>query len=222
MESITRIIKGEKFGLKITHISDTHGKHLNFTHSIPTDTDVIVHSGDFLEYNLPEEAKSFFAWFRSIPGRHKILIGGNHDYLLDPENNLYEEMDLTGIHFLTGQSIEIDGMTFYGDSQVLMKDYAYGSAFSYQDENEGETIWSKIPDNTQVLITHGPPFDILDKVEHYDKTKRLGCKALKKRIEDLTELKLHLFGHVHQARGNKLINGVQFSNAATGIFSYEI
>lgn len=208
--------------MKIVHLSNTHGKHTNFTASIPDDADVIVHSGDFLNYLTLEEATLFIRWFRALPVKHKLLVGGNHDDLFDLNSDLYEPIDLSGIHFLTGKTVEIDGINFYGESAVLMQDFSFGIAFAYENHEQGQAIWSKIPSDTDVLITHGPPFGVLDKVESYDKTRRLGCKALKERIEVLPNLKLHLFGHVHSARGQVVINEVQFSNAATGMFIYEL
>jgi Icc-related predicted phosphoesterase len=73
-----------------------------------------------------------------------------------------------------------------------------------------------------VLVTHTSEFDTLDLIQKYDRSKRLGCKSLGKRMESLTNLKAHLFGHIHEARGLELINGVIHSNAATTLNIIEI
>lgn len=74
---------------------------------------------------------------------------------------------------------------------------------NYRDEAD----WSHIPDDVKVLITHTPPAGVLD--DGY------GCAALKDKIAELSNLKMHLFGHIHQAHGMVKENGVCFSNAAT-------
>ena len=205
--------------MKIFHISDTHGKHTDFTDSIPNDVDVLIHSGDFSDLGIQEETEFFLRWFKSLPAKHKILIAGNHDFTLDENHYEFAEFDMSGIHYLNNESIEIEGLKFYGNPLVLMP---LGGSFTYYEEADGELIWRDIPDDTDVLITHGPAFGILDKEEKYSGTKRFGCRALLERLEGLYKLKAHCFGHIHQARGMETKNSVIYSNAATRINLFEI
>ena len=67
--------------------------------------------------------------------------------------------------------------------------------------------WAKIPMQTDVLLTHGPPFKILDYVN--SSKEHVGCMRLKDRVTALSrdgDLKLHVFGHVH-AKQKRILNG---------------
>jgi Icc-related predicted phosphoesterase len=58
--------------------------------------------------------------------------------------------------------------------------------------------WALIPADVQVLITHGPPHGILDVVAR-PRRKHAGCEAMRDRIAELPDLRLHAFGHIHEA-----------------------
>ena len=81
----------------------------------------------------------------------------------------------------------------------------------FQTDNELRQQWEQIPDDTNVLITHTPPLGILDRNR---RSKPQGCPLLRSRIEELADLKLHVFGHIHESYGMEVINGVTFCNAA--------
>ena len=71
--------------------------------------------------------------------------------------------------------------------------------------------WDQIPYGLDVLITHGPPFGILDQVapggEH------LGCAELLESVEQ-KKPKVHLFGHIHGGAGTFERGATHFVNAA--------
>lgn len=75
---------------------------------------------------------------------------------------------------------------------------------------QGEELWKSIPENIDVLITHGPPYGILDKT--YDKVNA-GCKGLLKFVERLKP-KVHIFGHIHEAYGELKVGDTHFYNAS--------
>ena len=70
--------------------------------------------------------------------------------------------------------------------------------------------WDKIPLNTDILLTHQPPLNILDsfKKEHF------GCELLYEKIQRLINLKIHAFGHIHASYGHKTINNIHYINSA--------
>lgn len=78
------------------------------------------------------------------------------------------------------------------------------------------SVWSRIPDDTDVLITHTPPAGILDGVE----ADKVGCRDLADRIEQLN-LKLHIFGHVHVGHGVERRGETTFVNASVCNQDYE-
>jgi Icc-related predicted phosphoesterase len=136
------------------------------------------------------------------------LIAGNHDFY--PEKNLRvfeDECETRGITYLQDSSITLDGIKFYGTPWVPK---FFDWAFMDYDHNLEHTF-SKIPTDTDVLITHGPPFGILDKVRE---GFSVGSKSLRNKIETLKNLKVHAFGHIHEASGAYQEAGVAYINAA--------
>ena len=58
--------------------------------------------------------------------------------------------------------------------------------------------WSRIPSDVEILMTHTPPFNIQDTTK---RGKKAGCKYLEEKIQELSQLRLHIFGHIHEAHG---------------------
>ena len=76
--------------------------------------------------------------------------------------------------------------------------------------------WSLIPTDTEVLITHGPPFGILDETPTGD---RAGCEELRKKVEEIHP-RAHIFGHIHHFYGTAEKFGIKFVNASNCDESY--
>jgi len=75
-----------------------------------------------------------------------------------------------------------------------------------------------IPENTDVLVTHGPPFGVLDK--NYNQM-HCGCKSLLQRVMQVRP-KLHIFGHIHEGYGVEAREGVTFMNASSVNLFYKM
>ena len=181
--------------MKIWHISDTHCKHEEL--KIPHEVDAVVHSGDFsnsrnidINYN---ETMSFLDWFSALNIQYKILVPGNHDVSIFHKRILPEQIP-SGIIYLENQEAIIDGVKFYGAPQTptFGKDWAWNV-----DRAKIHKYWDLIPDDTDIIITHGPPMGILDLTMHME-LERAGCKNLLKRIGQIRP-QLHLFGHIHNS-----------------------
>jgi Icc-related predicted phosphoesterase len=115
-----------------------------------------------------------------------------------------------GVTYLEHSEVNIEGVNFFGSP---FTPYYCGSAFQHHKKYD-EVIWSEIPEKIDVLISHGPPFNILDKNV---KGVICGSPALEK-YSKLRKPKFHLFGHIHEARGQTHQNGTWYSNIAmTGI-----
>lgn len=184
--------------MKILHISDTHGKH-EMLHELP-EADVIVHTGDITEDGTEEEVKDFIEWFGNFPYNHKIFIAGNHDDCLYDAN--IEGLP-DGVHYLCNSGITIDGIKFYGVPMFVHDDL---------DGNFPE-LFSRIPNDTDVLLTHQPPLGILDEQDGIN----YGDYYLYKRVLDVSP-KYHLFGHLHHTEKSYCtFRRVRFSNAASSI-----
>ena len=195
--------------MKIIALSDTHGLHKN---AIVPDGDILIHAGDFCNWGVKDEVKSFNKWLGTLPHKHKIVIAGNHDICLDPNcrdprtgNHKYDGHQLiTNAHYLENESIEIEGIKFWGSPFTPMfMDWAF-----MMNDPSLEGVWAKIPEDTEVLITHGPAYGILDEVFRASRETGdcVGSTSLLKRIQKLKNLKYHLFGHIHGSYGTKKSN----------------
>lgn len=194
--------------MKIVALSDTHSKHDQVP--IP-EGDVLIHCGDMTGRGNYWEFISIGNWFNKMKDRfkHRIMIAGNHDFGLEINNRiiLNDHFDKK-IIYLQDNGITIDGINFYGTPWMP---HFYDWAFM-KNEDELAKYYAEIPDNTHVLITHCPPFGILD--ENPNKTK-CGSLALYKRIKELKQLKHHIFGHIHEGYGTEIIDDITFHNVCS-------
>lgn len=178
----------------ILHLSDTHGYHHQL-HDWP-EADVVVHAGDVSFAGTEHEVMAFMEWFFALPYKYKIFIAGNHDACLFGAN-------IEGLpdncFYLCNSSVIIEGLKFYGlpmfMENVLSGDYAKHIA--------------DIATDTDVLITHQPPYGILDWSDntHYGDSNLL-------HIVWKIKPKYHLFGHIHDAQGIEHMQSTTFVNGA--------
>ena len=114
----------------------------------------------------------------------------------------------TNVTYLEDNWIDIDGIRFYG-SPVTLPFLNWG--FMRPPERI-KRHWEAIPDNVDVLITHTPPYSILDYYEPKD--EYLGCSILRNEILYRVKPKISAFGHIHTGRGTCVVNDTTFINAA--------
>ena len=123
------------------------------------------------------ELKYFLDWYSSLDQyKYKIFIAGNHDWCF--ERNHKESIELLSNYpqliYLQDQEIIIDGIKIYGSPYQP----EFGSwAFNQKRGKEIQAKWDLIPKDTDILVTHGPPFGIGDFVP-YRGGEFVGCKDL--------------------------------------------
>lgn len=190
--------------MKIVCLSDTH--NCNEEIVVP-DGDVLIHAGDATNSGTIGEIVLFNEWFANLPHKHKIFVAGNHDWLFETNNSAARKLLDDKIVYLQDSAVEVEGLKIYGSPwQPRFFDWAFNL-------NRGAEIaekWRLIPDETDVLITHGPPHGILDETPRGDLA---GCEELRKRVE-IVRPKLHVFGHIHHGYGATEKFGVKFANAS--------
>lgn len=194
---------------KIVMISDTHNRHAEYS-SLP-EGDLLIHCGDFTNDGTEDEFRDFLNWFSKQSHKYKIVVPGNHDKATENSETFLEEVQvfckLHNINFLVHEAIEIEGVRFFGSPYLHhcgYKWFAYGKNLSTLPAH-----WSKIPYNTEILITHTPPHGILD--EAFE--ERIGDEALLHHIQILPKLRMHCFGHVHCQSSQLVRGGVHYINA---------
>jgi len=181
--------------MKIWHISDTHMNHDQLV--VPPDIDIVVHSGDasnWLDpYRNESELRAFIDWFAALPIPTKVFVPGNHDTSLAKGLVTRDLIESRKIHLLINEEREIEGLRFWGSPFTPR----YGNWSYMKDRGTINRIWDNIPDGLDVLITHGPPYGILDATyNHHNKVELVGCSALRKRVARAAP-RFMLFGHVH-------------------------
>jgi Icc-related predicted phosphoesterase len=200
----------------ITVISDTHGKHNEITQDLPGG-DLLLHAGDISSMGYQHEVQQFCKWFNNVENyTHKIFIAGNHDWGF--QNNVEKIMEIVNsyktVTYIQDETISV------GDDKKMVNVYGspwqpefYNWAFNLpKNGNELAAKWDAIPDNTDILITHGPAFGVLDTVagKMWD---NLGCQLLTDKIKTIKP-KIHLCGHIHSGYGYFFDGDTHFLNAS--------
>ena len=199
--------------VRIVCISDTHGQHTKL--SVP-DGDVLIHAGDFMAFgDTPREIVDFTHWLGKQHHRYKIVIAGNHDLIFERHPGAAREL-LGNAIYLENSATELAGLKIWGSPvQPEFNNWAFNVA-------RGAAIlryWKMIPANTDVLVTHGPPFGVLDKA--HPSSAHLGCEELAKAVEQIKP-RLHVFGHIHGGHGFSGGKDTQFVNASVVNEAYRL
>jgi Icc-related predicted phosphoesterase len=203
LENLPQISK-----MRIVCISDTHNLHNQL--EVP-DGDILIHAGDISAIGEREDIINFNLWLGQLPHKYKIVIAGNHDFYFENEPIEAKEL-LSNAIYLNDSGVEIEGLkraTFRIWGSPISPEF-HDWAFNRKRGQEIRNHWEKIPENTDILITHCPPFGILDKTND---GKNEGCKDL---LEIVSQIKprLHIFGHIHEAYGQTKNGETFFINAS--------
>jgi Icc-related predicted phosphoesterase len=197
--------------LRIVLISDTHQLHEDL--DMP-EGDILIHAGDFSAYSTEKELEKINAWFGTLPYKKVFLTPGNHDGELF---NRYDQSikTLTNATVLLDEAFEYEGYKIYGTPWCIQ----YGDWWFMSHEKALQAAWNDIPIDTDILITHQPPYDILDHVAR----GHAGSVSLRETVLERVKPKLHVFGHLHMDGGQTLRkDGTIFVNAAMCDEDYEI
>jgi Icc-related predicted phosphoesterase len=206
--------------MKITFISDTHTRQGQIPYSDLPGGDLLIHAGDIMNsgYNK-NDIFDFLHWYDSIPGYDKkVFIAGNHDRMFenDPEEVKEILKQYPNIIYLQDESYEIYDLET--DKSIKL----YGSpwqpefySWAFNLPKNGIEIsgkWEAIPDDTDILITHGPAWGSVDTVagRPWD---NLGCELLAERIQRFRP-KIHVCGHIHSGYGIETIDNIHYINAS--------
>lgn len=196
--------------VNVVAISDTHGLH-NLV-QVPYG-DVLVCAGDVTNKSSGIELASFLKWFVGQPHKYKILVAGNHDSrlaapkfiwdrCLDSEDRLVIQTFFKGgyskAYYLHDSSVTIRGYKFYGIPYTKHEKYENDFWVNCNIDQCADHT-NKIPADTDILITHGPPLNILDVDPAF--TQHVGCPHIARRVNHSDNIIVHIFGHIHGCNG---------------------
>lgn len=200
---------------RVVCLSDTHGFHESLT--VP-EGDVVIHAGDLSMRGREEQVQAFATWFGALPHPQKIVIAGNHDWLFERTPVRGREL-LGDVTYLCDEGAQVAGLRVWGSP---WQPWFYDWAFNLP---RGQTLrdkWDLIPDETDVLVTHGPPFGYLDGAARpasgWDDdggvaTEHVGCEELRAAL-DRVRPHLHVFGHIHEGYGRAQLGDTILVNAS--------
>jgi Icc-related predicted phosphoesterase len=179
--------------MKIVAVSDLHG----FLPDVPR-CDLLLLAGDLCpvtNHNIDFQANwvlgTFRTWLERQPAAKIVMVAGNHDFVFQYRRN-WLGADFPAV-YLEDSGVEHAGLHIWGSPwQPVFFDWAFNLT-----EPELARKWARIPENTDILVVHGPPRgygDLTARQEH------VGSPSLAERIAAI-RLKLAVFGHIHPARG---------------------
>jgi Icc-related predicted phosphoesterase len=177
-------------------ISDTHCKHGYLDIHPPEDVDMVIHAGDAsttrdLSFN-EAEFREFLAWFSSLPYQYKVFVPGNHDTSF--EAGMHKGQIPDDVHILVDETIVLGGLKIFGSPYTPA--FGHGWAYNHSIQKSFKR-YRLIEEDTDIVITHGPPKGILDITNsHGIYYERTGDKHLLNRILEVKP-QLHIFGHLH-------------------------
>lgn len=179
--------------MKAVLLSDTHGKHDRV--KVPPG-DLLVYAGDYSHGGV-EDTVAFLRWFARHPHRYKVLISGNHDRLSDEAPSLFRSLvaEHPGVTYLQDSGVEIEGLKVWG-SPVTPTFFNW-----HHMRDRGAPIrahWDLIPNDTDLLVTHGPPHGLLDWSDYGH--EHAGCRDLYAAILRV-EPRWTCHGHIHGGYG---------------------
>lgn len=212
----------------VTLISDTHDQHRSV--NLPGG-DLLIHTGDFMTSGYSKsQAEDFFKWMEYQDYDDIVFIAGNHDRIMQNEPDAMKGI-LDGYKCI--DYLEDTELVLYGDGPNgdLPENNIriYGSPWqpefydwAFNLPRNGDVLkskWDAIPTNTDILLTHGPAWGILDEV-YNRRGVHLGCELLTERIA-VVKPKIHVCGHIHSGHGYYFDGTTHFFNASVLNESYE-
>jgi len=197
--------------MKLVALSDTHSRVP--VSGVP-DGDVLIHAGDLTKRGSLEEIAAAGDWLRSLPHPRKIVIAGNHDFAFERTPQEARAALGGGLDYLEDSGVAIDGIAIWGSPwQPWFHDWAFNLPRGQRLAEK----WALIPDDTHVLVTHGPPHGVLDRTVSGESA---GCRDLVDRVRAVRPA-VHIFGHIHESFGRLRDSDTTFVNASICDLSYK-
>lgn len=183
--------------MKITAISDMHGKLPNPERMFPGD--ILLIGGDIcptpnhdLNYQYSWLRSEFEEWLDAVPYQYKVGIAGNHDFIFEKESS-YPGLDNLPWIYLLDSFVKISGLKIFGSPWIRnLQSWAF-----YKSDRDLEEHWDIIDDDTDIVMCHNPPLNCGDTVLGQGP---LGCAALRRRIQSV-QPKYSVHGHIHEGYG---------------------
>lgn len=190
--------------VRLVLVADTHAHEAEL--EMPAADGLIV-AGDITNLFMTgwdEQVRKFAAWLKAQPYEFKAVVGGNHDRAVELSEDKVRWLLGEGV-YLRDQEVAWNGLRIWGSPWTPAHDLL---AFNLRPEVIGEK-WRLIPDGIDVLVTHGPPYGILDRTVDGPG----GDMELLEAVERVKP-RVHVFGHLHEGHGAVRMGRTLFVNAS--------
>lgn len=193
--------------IRVVAISDVHGKWNSI--SIPS-CDILISCGDYSFRGEPKAVIAFHEWLDKQPAKHIISVQGNHEVAVEKNFSHFKTLAQNAcprVHFIDEGLVEVEGLKIWCSA---VTPWFHDWAWNAERGPEIREHWDLIPQDTDILVTHGPPHGILDRTArgHF-----AGCEELTSRIKEIG-IKHHFFGHIHEGYGHVKKDNVDYWNVS--------
>lgn len=184
--------------MKVKTIGCTHMNHNEIKNEF---VDLLIHTGDASNYRDPVRNESeflkFWDWWLNYPATYKVFVPGNHDsWLESPMSKSFKKNLPENVYILIDEEVTIEGIKIYGSPRTPN----FGNWSFMHDRSKLHKFWEKVPNDTDIFVTHGPPKGILDlSVDRNNKLEFCGDRSLLT-ASYRVQPKLHVFSHIHNNR----------------------
>ena|SRR5579872_2612633 len=190
--------------MKVVAIADLQGQSPKINPILIPEGDLLIIAGDLTSWGTVKELQACNNWLGLLPHKQKIIVGGNHDAALEEGNG---KLIFTNATYLENELVISQGIKIWGTPVNEMNDIFRFRAFA----NNQRKLCNMIPRGLDILVTHGGPYGILDRVvtgEH------VGSKPILEIVKK-TKPKYHIFGHIHESYGRYEDKNTIYLNVAT-------
>jgi Icc-related predicted phosphoesterase len=198
--------------MKICAISDSHGCEID----IPK-CELLIIAGDISTLgDIDWFTDRYIPYLMTQEFNKCLLVFGNHDDDIHMNKN-WSKIEKTlpdKIKVLTNESYIYKGIRFYGSPHCR-----YISGFrNTMSESILKSIFSNIPLDTDIIITHSPPYGIGDVPQ--GESFHLGSSSLLDKVK-VIEPSYHIFGHIHTGEKYTRIGKTKYLNVSIVDERYE-
>jgi Icc-related predicted phosphoesterase len=154
-------------------------------------------------------ANDFKNWLERVPADEVVLVAGNHDQSIEK----WGVPDGLRCHYLQDDGLELFGLRIWG---TPWQPWFYDWAFNAPRRDGEEFLASKfdaIPDDTDIVVAHGPPRGFGDRTSGHDGHAHVGSTAMTATLERV-QPRLMICGHIHPAYGRYRLGTTEIINAS--------
>lgn len=147
----------------------------------------------------------FAQWCEAVPAKYIVVVAGNHDQSIEQWG---WPLPADGrVVYLQDEGVELEGLSIWG---TPWQPWFYSWAFNAPQRGGEDFLAQKfdlIPNDTDIIICHGPPRGVGDGVgdpARPDLQEHVGSTALRAAIKRV-QPQLMVCGHIHSGAGVNVV-----------------